>query len=297
MTRTIERPACLVHARGALALDRPRIMGVLNVTPDSFSDGGRYLDPQRALARALAMVREGAAIIDVGGESTRPGAKPVPVEEELRRVMPVIERLLEHELLVSIDTRRPEVAARALAAGVAILNDVEGLRSPRMREIAAAHGAGVVIMHMQGKPQTMQRAPRYDDVVAEVAAWLERQAKAAQAAGIAPEAIAIDPGIGFGKRIEHNLALLAATDRLAAGGRAVLIGLSRKSFLGKIVAPTPREDHIVRPPERRLPAALALTAVAALRGARLFRTHDVEATADALAALHALEHAGRLRSD
>jgi dihydropteroate synthase len=289
-----ESPRPLLRYRGgALALDAPQVMGVLNVTPDSFSDGGRFLATDDAAAQAERMLEDGAAIVDVGGESTRPGAEPVPEHEELRRVLPVVERLAGAGALVSIDTRRPEVARRAVEVGASIINDVEGLRAPAMREVAAATGAGVVIMHMRGEPRTMQREPHYEDVVAEVDAWLDRQARLAEAAGVPRDHIAVDPGIGFGKRIEHTLALLRHLQPLVSRGRPVLVGLSRKSFLGKVVAATPREDRSLRTPDARLAAGLALTCAAVAAGAAIVRTHDVRDTIDALRALRALQTLGR----
>ncbi|RME74945.1 MAG: dihydropteroate synthase [Planctomycetota bacterium] len=273
------------HARGVLDLSRPVLLGVLNVTPDSFSDGGRYLDPQRALERGRQLVAEGAAVVDVGGESTRPGAQPVPVDEELRRVLPVVERLAADGIVVSIDTRRPEVARRALAAGAAIVNDVAGLRDPRMVELALGSEAGLLVMHMRGEPRTMQRDPHYDDVRAEVHRWLLGRARELEAAGVGGERIALDPGFGFGKRLEHNAQLVCGLADLVAAGYPVAVGFSRKSMLGRLVLPQPREDHVARAPHERLPAGLALTAWAWLCGVRIVRTHDVRTTLDALRAL------------
>ncbi|GIW70552.1 MAG: hypothetical protein KatS3mg102_0094 [Planctomycetota bacterium] len=290
------------HRRGVLELDGPLLMGVLNLTPDSFSDGGQWSDPEAAVARAHAMVAEGAAIIDVGGESTRPGAEPVPAAEELRRVLPVLQRLAGSgpdalAVPVSIDTRRAEVAREALAAGAAIVNDVTGLADPAMRAVVAEARAGCVIMHMRGEPRTMQQDPRYDDVVGEVEHWLVAAAAQAERDGVAREAIAVDPGLGFGKTAVHNLLLLRHLDAIAASGRPVVVGISRKSFLGRIVAgeQPPREDRLVRAPAERLPAALALSCAAVGAGARVLRTHDVRPTADALAAWLALQSADRWR--
>ena len=261
-------------------------MGVLNVTPDSFSDGGRWLDQGAAVAHGLAMAADGAAIIDVGGESTRPGAEPVPVEEELRRVVPVVEALAP-EVRVSIDTRRATVAEAALAAGATLLNDV----SASLAEVAAAAGPGVgfVAMHMQGDPRTMQVDPRYDDVVAEVVAFLRARAEAAVAAGL--EEVWVDPGIGFGKTLEHNLALLADLDRLVSTGFPVVVGTSRKGFLGRLLAEAdgcdPEADPV--PVEERLDGSLASATWAMWQGARMIRAHDVGPTVRAAALVAAME--------
>jgi dihydropteroate synthase len=260
---------------------RALVMGVLNVTPDSFSDGGRYATPDAALARALAMAEEGADLVDVGGESTRPGAAPVPAAEEIARVRPVIERLVARcPLPVSIDTRKTEVARVALDLGAAIVNDVSGLgidpeggEGHARAELAARHGAGLVLMHMQGEPRTMQVAPHYDDVVGEVKGFLLDAARRATEAGVPREAIAIDPGVGFGKATEHSFALLRHVDRLAAAGYPVLVGVSRKSIFGK------RFDL---PLGERLEAALAASVACVLRGARIVRTHDIRPTVRAL---------------
>jgi dihydropteroate synthase len=208
-------------------------MGVLNVTPDSFSDGGEFLSTQAAIDRALALIDEGADIVDVGGESTRPGAEPVTEEDELSRVLPVIEALAGEEIAVSIDTMKPTVARAAVDAGAAIINDVNGLRASGMVETAADTGAYVCIMHMLGEPRTMQNDPRYDDVVDDVLSWLVARADAAQAAGVRQDRIWLDPGIGFGKTAEHNLSLLKATAAFASSGYPILVGASRKSFIGK----------------------------------------------------------------
>ncbi len=263
-----------------LDLSAPRVMGVLNVTPDSFSDGGRYAASADALARAQAMVAEGAAIIDVGGESTRPGAPPVEVAEELRRVLPVVEALAAAlPVPVSIDTSKPEVIRQAVAAGAGLVNDVRALRAPGALEAAAGAGVPVCLMHMQGEPGTMQAEPRYQDVVAEVIAFLEQRVAACEGAGIPPARILIDPGFGFGKTVEHNLRLLNRLDRLAATGLPVLVGLSRKSLIGKILD---------APVDLRLYGSLAAAVVAVMRGARVVRTHDVRATVEALAVVRAV---------
>ncbi|MEQ8663757.1 MAG: dihydropteroate synthase [Gammaproteobacteria bacterium] len=250
---------------------RPLIMGILNVTPDSFSDGGLHVDLGAACAHAERMVLDGADLVDVGGESTRPGAAPLAPGEERARVVPVIEQLartLPATVVLSIDTRNPAVADAALAAGARIVNDVSGARAPGMLETIARHQAGVVLMHMQGTPATMQRAPRYDDVVTEVRDYLLARAAAATAHGIPPGAIALDPGIGFGKTREHNLRLLAALTRFTATGYPVLLGTSRKRFMGAICAETV--------PGELVGATCATTALGVQAGVRLFRVHDVK---------------------
>ncbi|MGI6087200.1 MAG: dihydropteroate synthase [Kiritimatiellia bacterium] len=269
-----------------LRLDgRPLIMGVLNATPDSFSDGGRFADPETAIAHGLQMVRDGADIIDVGGESTRPGAAPVPAEIESARILPVLRGLARQTAcLLSVDTTKAAVAAPALDAGAHIINDISALTAdPDMAELARRHGAGVVLMHRQGLPPAMQDNPRYEDVVCEVAAWLAERAAAAGAAGLDPQTLALDPGIGFGKTTRHILQLLANLPALArgAGERPLVVGLSRKSFLGEI---TGRDD-----PADRLPATVAGLAWAALAGAHVLRVHDVGAARDVLLVLQALQ--------
>ncbi|MCD6128415.1 dihydropteroate synthase [Candidatus Bipolaricaulota bacterium] len=248
---------------------RVLIMGILNVTPDSFSDGGRFLSPDAAVERALAMEKEGADIIDVGGESSRPGAEPVPVEEELRRVLPVLERLRgKLRIPISIDTTKAEVAEAALRAGASIVNDISALRfDPAMASLVAKFGAGLVLMHMLGTPKTMQQAPHYEDVVTEVRDFLAERAQYAQSQGIPREAIAVDPGIGFGKTVEHNLELLRRLPELVELGFPVLVGPSRKSFIGAILG---------LGVEERLEGTLAACAVAVVRGADILRVHDVK---------------------
>jgi dihydropteroate synthase len=251
------------------------VMGIVNVTPDSFSDGGLYLDGGAAIAHGLALAAEGAAILDVGGESTRPGAAPVDEAEELRRVIPVVEGLRAQGAEVSIDTSKASVAAAALAAGATVVNDVTALRGdPAMGEVVAAAGARCCLMHMLGSPRTMQADPRYEDVVSDVKAFLEERLAFAVAAGIAEERVILDPGIGFGKTASHNLELLRRLDEIVAIGRPVLIGTSRKSFLGRITG---------REVDERLAATIASNVLAFARGARLFRVHDVAPVADALA--------------
>jgi dihydropteroate synthase len=259
-------------------------MGVLNVTPDSFSDGGRFGSPDAAVDQGLRMVAEGAAMIDVGGESTRPGAQPVEAAEELRRVLPVIERLRRATpVVLSVDTSRPEVMRAAAAAGAGFINDVRALREPGALEAAAATGCGLCLMHMQGDPRTMQVAPYYSDVVAEVRSFLTARVAACRAAGIDPARLTVDPGFGFGKNLEHNLTLLGHLGELATDGPPVLVGLSRKSMIGKL---TGRESG------ERVYGSVALAVIAALRGARIVRAHDVAATVDALKVAIAVEAGG-----
>lgn len=260
---------------GSRAFDlsaRTLVMGVVNVTPDSFSDGGRHYAPDAAIARCREQLAAGADLVDLGAESTRPGAEPVPAGEQVRRLGPVLDALAGAP--VSVDTASAEVAAFALARGACVVNDVTALGDPEMAGVVARTGAGVVLMHMRGTPRTMQQDVHYDDVAREVAAWLAARAAAAVAAGIAREAIVLDPGIGFGKEAAHSVALLAATDVLAAAGYPVLVGASRKSFLGRL---TGEAD-----PDRRLEASLAAAAIAAALGARVVRVHDVAATVRAV---------------
>jgi dihydropteroate synthase len=244
-------------------------MGVVNVTPDSFSDGGRFEEAEAALAHAHRLMEEGADILDVGGESTRPGAAPVPVEEELRRVLPVVRQL--RDVPVSIDTRRPEVMRAALDMGASMINDVEALAAPGATDAVAGSGCAVCLMHKKGDPATMQRDPHYDDVVVEVLTFLETRMKAAVEAGIARDRIILDPGFGFGKTLQHNMELLRNLSKLTALGQPVLAGWSRKSSLGKITG---------RPVEERLPASLAMALLSLQRGATILRVHDVKETRD-----------------
>ncbi len=254
----------------------PVIMGVVNVTPDSFSDGGLFLDADAAVEHGRRLAAEGAAILDVGGESTRPGADPVTEDEELRRVLPVVERLAgDGGPRVSIDTTKATVARAAIDAGADIVNDVSAFRyDPDLPGVVAEAGADCCLMHMLGDPRTMQVDPRYDDVVSEVKAFLEERAAFAVGEGIAEERIMVDPGIGFGKTVAHNLELLRRLDEIAALGFTLLLGTSRKGFLGKLVG---RED-----PHERVAATVATNVLALERGATVFRVHDVAATADAL---------------
>ena len=265
------------NVRGhTLSLRSPLIMGILNVTPDSFSDGGVFHDPAAAVAAGLRMVDEGAAIIDVGGESTRPYSQPVDAVEESGRVLGVIEGLADEGVVVSIDTSKPEVAAAAIDAGAAIVNDVTGLTSPEMRSICAAGGVGVVIMHMQGTPATMQDDPRYDDVVDDVGRFLVVQSRAAIESGIRIEAIALDPGIGFGKTYEHNLDLMRNLEVFTHLGYPILVGTSRKGFLGAILEPVRGKTE----PASRDGATAATIATAVLAGASIIRVHDVRLGVD-----------------
>ena len=273
--------------RGPLDLTRhARVMGILNATPDSFSDGGCYSNTTTALAHARRMIAQGAAIIDIGGESTRPGAQPVAAAEEIARTRPVVAALrAEWDGRISIDTTKAAVAAAALAAGADIVNDVSGLQAdPAMPELCATSGCGVVVMHMQGEPRTMQQAPHYADVVAEVSAYFAARLESLMAAGIAREALCFDPGIGFGKSLEHNLALLRSLDRLSPPGRPLLLGVSRKSFLGKLLG----SDGAAA----RDPATAVLTALARQQGVMLHRVHDVPSNIDALRLSEALLGAG-----
>jgi dihydropteroate synthase len=262
-------------AGNTLDLSRPVVMGVLNVTPDSFSDGGRFLAVESAVTHGLRLVEEGAAIIDVGGESTRPGAVPVAAEEELRRVLPVVERIHQSapQAVISVDTSKPEVIREVAAAGAGLLNDVRAFQEPGALEAAVASGCALCLMHMQGDPRTMQRAPSYVDVVKEVKAFLDARAQACRLAGVPPERLLIDPGFGFGKTLEHNRELLRDLRVLAGGELPVLVGLSRKSFVGKLTG---------RPATERLHGSVAMAVIAALNGARIVRAHDVAATVEAL---------------
>jgi dihydropteroate synthase len=263
-----------------VGLDEPVVMGILNVTPDSFSDGGKFNDVGAAIAHGRQMAADGAAIIDVGGESTRPGAAPVPEAEELRRIIPVIEALAGDGLIVSVDTRHAAVMRAAVAAGASMVNDVGALRAPGALEAVAPTRAAVCLMHMQGEPGTMQQAPRYDDVVDEVIAFLAARAHDCEEAGIESERIVVDPGFGFGKTLMHNLELLRALPELAALGYPVLVGLSRKSSLGTIIG---------RSAGDRLPASLAAALAAIARGAAIVRVHDVRETVDAIKVWRAIE--------
>lgn len=269
------------HVRGAV-LDPNQgtvIMGVVNATPDSFSDGGRFVAEDSAVAQGLRMWRQGAHIVDVGGESTRPGAAEVSEDEELRRVVGVVERLASAGVLVSIDTSKPGVAGAAIEAGAAVLNDVTALENPGLARLCASAGVGVVLMHMLGNPRTMQLDPSYSDVVGEVGEYLLERIEAATAAGVDRRAIAVDPGIGFGKTLHHNLALLNGLPELAELGRPVLIGASRKAFLGALTG---------RGVEERDGVTAVVSGMSALLGASVVRVHDVPSTKDALALADAM---------
>ena len=267
---------------GAFAFDlsRPLVMGVLNVTPDSFSDGGRFADREQALSHARRMRDDGADIIDIGGESSRPGAESVAEGVELSRVLPLVEALAAEGIPVGVDTRKPPVMQAAIAAGAAMINDIAALREPGAIEACAQGGVGVCLMHMQREPRTMQAAPAYADVVSEVRDFLLTRARVCIDAGIARERIAIDPGFGFGKTLAHNLALLRALGTLAATGYPVVAGLSRKASLGEITG---------RSVDERMPASLAAALCAVARGAAIVRVHDVRATVDALKVWSAVE--------
>lgn len=260
--------------RFRIDLSRPQVMGIVNVTPDSFSDGGRHADTARALAHCERLVKEGADILDIGGESTRPGAAPVTLDEELQRVLPVLEGASKLGVPVSVDTVKPEVMQRALEQGADIVNDINALRLPGALEVVAGHpDCGVCLMHMRGDPATMQQRPAYDDVVAEVSDFLRERAQAVQARGVATERIVLDPGIGFGKSVEHNLELMRRQRELLALGHPLLLGWSRKSTLGALTG---------RPVEERLAASVAAALASVQLGARIVRVHDVAPTVDAL---------------
>ena len=266
--------------RGTLDLAQPAVMGILNVTPDSFSDGGNWLKPEQALEHAARMVGEGARLIDVGGESTRPGAAPVAEQQELDRVIPIIEKLARSlDCVISIDTMKPTVMRAAVAAGAQLINDVNALRAPGAVQAAADSGAAVCLMHMQGEPRSMQQAPRYDDVVAEVAAALAQRITACEAAGIPRDRLLIDPGIGFGKTLVHNLSLLGHLDQFAALGCPILIGASRKSMFQKLLG---------LPTSQRLVPSVTVAAVAIMQGVAIVRAHDVRATVEAVKTAHAI---------
>jgi dihydropteroate synthase len=266
----------------SLKLDRPRVIGILNVTPDSFSDGGHYASLDDAVAHALRMVEEGADMLDIGGESTRPGSDDVPVEEELRRIVPVLEQLAARTSVpLAIDTSKPEVMRAAVAAGAGMINDVYALRRDGALDAAAELGVPVCLMHMLGEPRSMQDDPHYDDVVGEVHRFLTDRLFACELAGIDRRNVMVDPGFGFGKNLEHNLALLRALERFANLGSGVYVGMSRKSMIG---AMTGRQV-----PAERAVGSVAAAVIAVQRGARMVRVHDVAATVDALAVWHAVQ--------
>lgn len=248
-------------------------MGIVNVTPDSFSDGGRFFDASNAIAHGLRLRDEGADFVDIGGESTRPGAQPVPVDEELRRVMPIVEALAREGVAVSVDTMKPQVMSAAIAAGCAVVNDVNAFRAPGAVEAVAASAVGVIAMHMQGTPATMQKEPHYDDVVVEVAAFLRARAAALEAAGVAAHRIALDPGFGFGKNVEHNKTLFHGLPALASMGYPIVAGVSRKRMIGEFTG---------RAPGDRAAGSVAAALLAVQNGASLVRVHDVKETVDAI---------------
>ena len=265
----------------SFVLDRPLVMGIVNATPDSFSDGGDHFERDAAIACGRRMLEEGADILDIGGESTRPGADPVPAEEERRRVVPAIAALARDGAMVSIDTRHVDTMKAALDAGAAIVNDVTALRAPGAIDLVAVRGASCVLMHMQGEPRTMQANPHYDDAPSEVAAYLRARIAACEAAGIPRDRICVDPGLGFGKAVAHNAQLIARLETLTALGVAVLIGASRKSFIGALSKGEKPKD--------RLPGSLAAGLAAVARGADILRVHDVAATVQALKVRAAIE--------
>ncbi len=273
---------------GKLTFERPLVMGILNVTPDSFSDGGSHATVEASVLRAMAMVEEGADIIDVGGESTRPGATPVPLDEELKRVVPVIREIsVRTETPISVDTMKPEVAREAIKAGARMINDVAGLRSPGMAEVAAEAGVPAVLMHMLGEPQTMQRTvtpESYDDVIGDIMWFWEEQMDAAERSGLPRQQVILDPGIGFGKLAEHNMEILDRARELRCAGRPVLIGASRKGFVTRIAGDTR---------EWRTGGSLAAAATAAFNGASIVRVHDVPETVGALRFINALRARSR----
>jgi dihydropteroate synthase len=273
----------LQAAQYRIDLADPIVMGIVNVTPDSFSDGGRYLASAAAIAHGRALVAAGAAMLDIGGESTRPGAEAVAAEQELERLIPVIEGLRDLGVPLSVDTQKPEVMRAAIGAGAAMINDVNALRAAGAIEAVAASGVAVCLMHMQGTPRTMQEAPRYDNVVLEVGAFLGERALACIRAGIAAPRIVVDPGFGFGKNVGHNLALLRELGNLTALRYPILVGLSRKSMVGAVTG---------RAVQDRLAGSIAAHLIAAQNGATILRVHDVEATVDALKVWRAVRRAG-----
>jgi dihydropteroate synthase len=267
--------------RFEFALDRPVLMGVINVTPDSFSDGGQHVAAEAAIKHARQLIKQGARVIDIGGESSRPGAEPVLAKRELDRIMPVLESLRHADVALSVDTNKPEVMKAALDAGADIINDITGFINPEAQALVAEHGrCGVCVMHMQGEPRSMQQSPVYDDVSTEVFGWLEQQAQHLVGLGVAASRLSLDPGFGFGKTIEHNYQLLRELDRLVALGYPVLIGVSRKSMIGAVTG---------RPVDQRLAGSLAGAIAGVYRGARIVRVHDVGATKEALDVWQAVE--------
>ena len=267
--------------RFSLALDKPLVMGVVNVTPDSFSDGGRFQDTGAAVSHARRLAEEGADILDIGGESTRPGAAPVSEDEEIARVKPVLEALVRLDKPISVDTRRPRVMKAALAAGASMINDIQALTEPYALEAVAGTGCAVCLMHMKGEPATMQREPRYDDVVGEVKAFLKEAVRRCMFAGIGRDRIVIDPGFGFGKTVRHNLQLLRSLAAFQDLGVPVLAGLSRKSTIGHITG---------RPVDQRLAGSLAMALLALHGGAKILRVHEVKETRDVIAVWQAYKN-------
>jgi dihydropteroate synthase len=248
-------------------MDRPLVMGVINVTPDSFSDGGKFLDAEAAIAHAKKLVKEGADLLDIGGESSRPGSDAIPAKEELERIVPVLDGIIDDvKVPISVDTCKPQVARKVLDMGVHIINDITGLTSAKLADVVAKHGAGIVIMHMQGTPKTMQKKPRYDDVVADILRFLRERVERAEKKGIRRESIIIDPGIGFGKTAEHNLEIISRLKEFKSLGLPILVGASRKSFIGKVL------DKDV---DDRLSGGLAMLSMSIQNGASIVRAHDV----------------------
>ena len=276
---TTDLPRRWSAGRFQLDLERARVMGIVNVTPDSFSDGGSHADTASALRHARRLLDDGADVLDVGGESTRPGAQPVDADEEWRRVGPLLRELVAWRVPLSIDTYQVPTMARALELGVDIVNDIGALRAPGAEALVAASDAGVCLMHMQGEPRSMQRAPHYDDVVAEVAGFLRARVDALRARGVAAARLCVDPGFGFGKTLEHNVSLARGLRAIAALGQPLLVGVSRKSMIGGMAG---------RAPAERLPGSLAAALACVAAGARVVRVHDVAATVDALKVWHAL---------
>lgn len=279
-------PVWRVGERAFDCFERTLVMGILNVTPDSFSEDGRFFDPEEAVRHAAQMISDGAEVVDVGGESTRPGSDPVPADEEIRRVLPVIERIAEQrpDVPISIDTRKTEVADRALAAGATIVNDVSAGGDPGMFDVVRKHDAAIVLMHMKGEPKTMQQSPEYEDVVGEVHEFLRERIEAAEVAGIDAERIAIDPGIGFGKNLEHNLELMHRIDSFLDLGRPVLVGPSRKRFIGAVLDV---------PEDGRVEGTIGAVAWLVSRGAHVVRVHDVREVVRAVRVIDAIVRAGR----
>lgn len=280
-TGEIAKPEAFVCGRFRLTLDRPLIMGVINITPDSFSDGGDFIEAGRAVEHAQRLVEEGADILDLGGESSRPGSVPVSLEEERRRVLPVLEKAVQMGVPVSVDTTKPELMREVIANGAAIINDITALRSPGAIDVIAESDAGVCLMHMQGNPGTMQDSPAYQDVVAEVSAFLHERARCLLDRGVSASRIVLDPGFGFGKNHQHNLDLLHALPHIGGGRFAVLAGLSRKSQLGRITGRTGAKS--------RVGSSVAAALVATADGASIVRVHDVAETRDALLVWQALQ--------